>query len=406
MSAAYEPHSVANTLPHVTLFEVSGMNRRRGLSLIEVLIAIFVMAIGMISLLVLFPLGMINASWAIKNNRISQAAANANSSGEMPGMTFATSQYSLRDDPMYRTIFTVPCPPTGTTYFYTDLFSNWSGSPNWTFSTLDPRSSMVVYVDPIGFNATSVTGLPPGVYLGGNFPPQPPITITVNGVPVAFTLVSIPRVPTYNTCAVNWTPATIVNGPFASNPVLAANQAKFLCSQEDDVTFYPDGSAVSNPVERGRRYSWAYVCRWPRYSDNSVVEMSIVMYSGRPQPLTGTGGQTISSEPAYLKVPNQLFQQGSTTVIIPQTPNQPWPITAKRGDWIMDATFLTPKNVNIPPIVSGYFYRIVNIGDPDLNLGIQEIQIDRPARASGFLAVFPQGVVDVREKSDGKMPVK
>jgi prepilin-type N-terminal cleavage/methylation domain-containing protein len=33
------------------------MNPRRGLSLTEVLIAIFVMAIGMISLLVLFPPG-------------------------------------------------------------------------------------------------------------------------------------------------------------------------------------------------------------------------------------------------------------------------------------------------------------------------------------------------------------
>lgn len=50
---------------------------RRGLSLLEVLVAIFVMAIGMLSLLVLFPLGALSMAQAIKDNRCLVAASNA-----------------------------------------------------------------------------------------------------------------------------------------------------------------------------------------------------------------------------------------------------------------------------------------------------------------------------------------
>jgi type II secretory pathway pseudopilin PulG len=53
------------------------MKHRPGITLVEVLVAIFIMGIGMIALLTLFPLGALNIARALKDDRAAQAAANA-----------------------------------------------------------------------------------------------------------------------------------------------------------------------------------------------------------------------------------------------------------------------------------------------------------------------------------------
>src|SRR5438445_3974978 len=50
---------------------------RSGATLTEVLIAIFVMAIGLLSLLTLFPLGALSMAQAIKDNRTGHIAGSA-----------------------------------------------------------------------------------------------------------------------------------------------------------------------------------------------------------------------------------------------------------------------------------------------------------------------------------------
>src|SRR4051794_12179863 len=54
------------------------MKRRSGITLIEVLVAIFVMALGMIALLTLFPIGALQMAQSIQDERAAQCAANAN----------------------------------------------------------------------------------------------------------------------------------------------------------------------------------------------------------------------------------------------------------------------------------------------------------------------------------------
>src|SRR3954469_13698210 len=49
---------------------------RRGTTLIEVLIAIFIMALGLIALLTLFPIGAVQMARAIQDERAAQVAAN------------------------------------------------------------------------------------------------------------------------------------------------------------------------------------------------------------------------------------------------------------------------------------------------------------------------------------------
>ena len=50
---------------------------RRGVTLTEVLVAMFVMAIGMISLLTLFPLGAMQVGQALRDDRATQLARQA-----------------------------------------------------------------------------------------------------------------------------------------------------------------------------------------------------------------------------------------------------------------------------------------------------------------------------------------
>jgi Prokaryotic N-terminal methylation motif len=57
------------------------MKQRPGITLVEVLVAIFIMGIGMIALLTLFPLGAVNIARALQDDRTSQAANNASTVG-------------------------------------------------------------------------------------------------------------------------------------------------------------------------------------------------------------------------------------------------------------------------------------------------------------------------------------
>lgn len=64
--------------------------KRRGITLIEVLVAIFIMALGMLALLTLFPLGALRMAQAIQDDRAAQCAANAGSIANMK---------NIRNDP-------------------------------------------------------------------------------------------------------------------------------------------------------------------------------------------------------------------------------------------------------------------------------------------------------------------
>src|SRR4051794_36160600 len=53
------------------------MTRRAGMTMTEVLVALFIMALGVIAILTMFPLGMLNMASALRDDRSAQCAAAA-----------------------------------------------------------------------------------------------------------------------------------------------------------------------------------------------------------------------------------------------------------------------------------------------------------------------------------------
>lgn len=53
--------------------------KRSGITLVEVLVAIFIMGVGLLAILTLFPVGLLNCRQALRDDRIVQAASNASS---------------------------------------------------------------------------------------------------------------------------------------------------------------------------------------------------------------------------------------------------------------------------------------------------------------------------------------
>ncbi len=98
------------------------MNRRRGITLLEVLIAIFVMGVGLLALLTLFPVGALSMRQALRDSRAHQAAANARSTAVA---------VDVRNDPVVRNIMDPEL--TDNTL---KIFPNIPGTP--------------VFVDPVG----------------------------------------------------------------------------------------------------------------------------------------------------------------------------------------------------------------------------------------------------------------
>ncbi len=77
------------------------MRRRRGITLVEVLVAIFIMAIGLLALLTLFPLGALRMGQALQNDRTATAASAAAN---------LCDAFGIREDPSFMN----SNPPAGT----------------------------------------------------------------------------------------------------------------------------------------------------------------------------------------------------------------------------------------------------------------------------------------------------
>jgi hypothetical protein len=118
------------------------MRRRPAVTLLEVLIALFIMAIGMLALLVLFPLGAFSMGRALKDDRCATAASMA-------------EQFAIANDLRHDTAIDGPL-----NSYTTQLFQ----TPSVTLPTSYSGPSFPVYVDPYGaMGGLTLLGTGPGI---------------------------------------------------------------------------------------------------------------------------------------------------------------------------------------------------------------------------------------------------
>jgi prepilin-type N-terminal cleavage/methylation domain-containing protein len=274
--------------------------KRSGVTLLEVLVSIFIMGIGLLALLTLFPLGATTMAQAMKDARTGETAQNAKS---------VCFSQNVPHDPTY----VLP-------YYYTG--GGVAGGPTDLRTLTWNGPSYPVFVDPIG--VCYITGLPST--LGATYPNNPTYLSPAN---------------------------TNIQRTVSSLASTGVNALRWY-SLPDDYQFNPSsGSTVVNgTVERESRYTYAYLMRLPNINTPAIVDISAVVYAGRN--LQVPGGETL-----YGAIPAAA---GPRTVVLQYNggvkPN------IKRGNWILDVTnyWGTPYATQYGP-VGGTFYQVIDMTD-------------------------------------------
>jgi prepilin-type N-terminal cleavage/methylation domain-containing protein len=274
------------------------MQPRRGLTLIEVLVAIFILGVGLLAILVLFPLGALNMARALKDDRCGVIAANADAMAQ--GMRMRSDANVVNAIQMGA----VPPPNPGV-------------GPLAGGAFLPPDSngpSYPVFVDPYYVQGGLAT-------LGGPAGQAPWIS----------------RVsPTYIT-----------------TPQLTDAWFSFL----DDLSFDTNGEPTNftvpgGPLQRQGTYTWAYCYQRTFTSMPSTQQMTVIVYSGRPV-------QSPQSEPTMAVVAAAPVK--STGLLLSGNAAQTvGPPPLRKGNWLMDLS-LTTNATNNPPTgsINGQFYRVM-----------------------------------------------
>ena len=314
--------------------------RREAATLVEVLVAIFLMGLGLLTLLTLFPLGALTMSQAIQDNWAAHAAANARA---------LANARAFHHDPF------VDGRSDGM-----DLFAD----PGNGLPPADPDGpSYPVFVDPFGY------------YLGWG---------TVGNMPGGIPRRSVAHLETLDD---PWQKYQLALRSF----VLQDDMKFHNNRQNAGLPCRPDGL-----VERYGQFSWAYLLRRPRTCEESVVDMQVVVYSGRNLQLP-------LGEAVYQGV---KFNPHTTLVRVDYSGREKPDI--RKGSWILDATLTSvPTHSGTPamPDPHGFFYRVVGVSDISPTVVALELQ-EKPrkaTRAEGVLIVL-DNVIEVFDKGTGWKP--
>jgi hypothetical protein len=362
------------------------MNRRSAVTLVEVLIAMFIMALGLMSILALFPVGALQMAQALKDQRCAEAAANAAA--------------------WFRLAWKDACEIGG------------QGQP-------DPRQRFVIALSsPNQDDRVVVTGAPPFSLLDAKQnlgPPDPSVNLpSMNSGLLGFGGANNPSYPVYvdpigwksaPTSAQQWWVAgkTIPRRPFFARQqvvfgVVGANQRVdnvFLnlttpqrilrqFSLLDDMSFTPDGKAqatgANQVIERQGKYTWAFLVRRQNNLVARQVDLTVVVYSGRSIDVA-------SPETPY---PATFDPTNPTSISLPYGGVVPKP-ALRRGWWVFDATTFPPQ---------GFFYRVVNVNDE--TPGVVRLELQTPLKAGSaqrtmvvmdnVAEVFEKGTIDPKEE--------
>ena len=323
------------------------MKRRSGLTLVEVLVAMFIMSIGMIALLTLFPIGVLRMAQSIRDARCEQMGRNAYATAVMENVgadvDVITGSAAALTAAIDNTGIQIP-----------DVFRNpspklLSGAANLPDADAYAESYPIL-VDPVAY----VQGAPE--WVGG-----PLFDGVLRRRPVEF-----------------------IRRPALTGAIVTTNALRSF-SLWDELRFNssvsppalvppatPQKAFAVGPIFRDPRFTSAYVLRRPQTADKSLVDCTVVVYENR----------TVYPLEEYVNVGNTFYNPTNNTIAIDYTATVLPEL--RPGDWIMDTTFYltSPPAAAVPKgSARAFFYRIVAIEDFILSgRKIRRFEVQSPLR--------------------------
>jgi len=344
----------------------------------EVLIATFILSIGLVAIMALFPIGALNMARSINQDR--------------------SATHGVNSDAVFR-------------YYWKQAWNDPNGGTvrsSWQEAYVNSQEPVLVCLQ-----AHPSYGIPPGTPIP-DVSSQPGFVVLVDSVghltnagtaqlfvagdarlPMRTTLrrcVNYPaaspnplRIPGYSTA--NLFPPGQGDPGWPSPPVAYPSIIPAvirLTTLPDDMTFARpmDGSTFAvngepadftGQIDRGGRYNSAWLVQRPRNDVPSELNVTVLVYAGR------SPTDTPSAETAY---PNSVAVPGEKTIVIPLPAGQATPGT-RRGGWIGFSCVVatTPQGNPITPYPTLDFYRITGVNTDNPNAVV--VEIETPIKVAG-----------------------
>jgi prepilin-type N-terminal cleavage/methylation domain-containing protein len=288
------------------------MNRRTGMTLMEVLIAIFVMGIGLLAVMAMFPLGAASMARAIKDDRAGHAAANAKALAIALNVRF-------------------------------DL--NVTSKFNSAFPLDGPSNP--VFADPLGYLSYSASSGTQTAIAG----------MSGNGGIPRCTIDLVDRPPptmTKQQAALKW-----------------CSMLDDITFGTDGKPYLQTGTGY---IERAGAFTYAWMLQRPKAGNAQCCNASVLVYHQRPISSAGLlSSKEVAYPNSVIDALNNGAEGPPKHNLVTLTWSSGTPAPkVSEGSWVLD---LGPKvSAKVPPLAT--FHRVVSVGDTTTLNGANALPIE------------------------------
>lgn len=357
------------------------MTRRPGLSLTEVLVALFIMGIGCIAILTLFPLGAMNMAQAFRDDRCTQGVYQADALLRTYVKT-ARDQGRLTNERFYEALNDPDTKRTASNYLLT-VVAQPADSP--------PPSYPVV-IDPLGFRARG------GTDDSGNVVANRTWFVGDNGFGDG-------RSNSHKSALARRSLRSITGqSDVAKQQPLAIRTCSLLDGFGYDTNGQPATVGGGTSIDRDLRYNWLWVVQRMSGQTASEATMTVVVFDKRAPNFAppGVALETVwipsYAVADYPHTNPARRKRGETTVRFDGSYAANTLPTVQRGGWLMDASIalidrsgttggpvVVPlQSTGSPPakaepwVRNANFYRVVSVTETTTGI---DVELESPLRA-------------------------
>ena len=387
---------------------------RPGVTLTEVLVAMFVMAIGMISLLTLFPLGAMQVGQALRDDRCRQTALQADAYMRShwrhqvvevlngSGSPIEPYYWAMDDVNLYDSYYTTATPvpnlnPNPKVNYGNGVYLNKFLRTTYQL----PNGSNLPQTTPIGTRVSPTTTLRADIWYNWNLTPAvTPDPTTLTNYPAAYaTAVAPTSVPSYPVLvdllgevnrATNFDKYWAAGSQFTSVPNFlllprrqlnvvntSSSNALQIAGMTDDMSFEKNGAPTGGAIlGRQGRYTWSAIVQRPRNDVRTIANLTILVFDGRPS--LPTIGDEIIVNPVNAVTNTATTLSRTVRITVPARTSVDQPVLLRKGGWIMDGTIPTASPIT-PQMVN--FYRISGFVEDSANPGTFDLDLETPLKA-------------------------